>query len=31
MVLGGVLIMVLFERVNPDLRNPTAEIVEETR
>jgi MFS family permease len=31
MVLGGVLILVLFERVNPDLRNPTAEIVEETR
>ena len=31
LVLGGVLIMVLFERVNPDLRDPTAEIVEETR
>ncbi|GAA2086739.1 MFS transporter [Actinomadura alba] len=31
MILGGVLIMTLFERVNPELRDPTAEIVEETR
>jgi len=31
MVLGGVLIMVLFERINPELRDPTAEIVEVTR
>jgi hypothetical protein len=28
MVLGGVLIMVLFEHVDPDQRDPTAEIVE---
>jgi EmrB/QacA subfamily drug resistance transporter len=28
MVLGGVLILALFERVDPDLRNPAAEIVE---
>ncbi|PWU58626.1 MFS transporter [Micromonospora globispora] len=31
MVLGGVLIMALFERVNPELRNPTAEVVEVIR
>jgi EmrB/QacA subfamily drug resistance transporter len=31
MVLGGVLIAVLFERVSTRLRNPTAEIVEEIR
>jgi len=31
MVLGGVLIMVLFERVNPELRDPTAEMVEVAR
>ncbi|MBC6457305.1 MFS transporter [Actinomadura sp. HBU206391] len=31
MVLGGVLIMVLFERVDPDLRDPTAEMVEKSR
>lgn len=28
MVLGGVLILALFERVTPELRDPTAEIVE---
>ena len=31
MVLGGVLITALFERVNPELRNPTAEVVEVIR
>lgn len=31
MVLGGVLIMVLFERVTPELRDPTAEIAAQTR
>jgi len=31
MVLGGVLIMVLFERVNPELRDPTVEMVEVAR
>ncbi|MEY9964160.1 hypothetical protein ABIA33_002202 [Streptacidiphilus sp. MAP12-16] len=30
LVLGGVLIEALFERVDPDLRDPTAEIVEGT-
>ncbi|MEO3853887.1 hypothetical protein [Acrocarpospora sp. B8E8] len=31
MVLGGVLIAVLFERVSPELRGPTAEIVAAAR
>jgi len=31
MVVGGVLISVLFERVSPQLRDPRAEIVERTR
>ncbi|RKR87803.1 EmrB/QacA subfamily drug resistance transporter [Micromonospora pisi] len=31
MVLGGVLILLLFERVDPELRDPTAEIVGATR
>ncbi|MEV4625753.1 MFS transporter [Micromonospora sp. NPDC049523] len=30
MVLGGVLILALFERVNPELRDPTAEMFEKT-
>jgi hypothetical protein len=30
MVFGGLLVMVLFERVDPELRDPTAEIVGET-
>jgi MFS family permease len=30
MILGGALILVLFERVDPALRNPVAEIVEGT-
>jgi EmrB/QacA subfamily drug resistance transporter len=31
MVLGGVLIVVLFERVKPELRDPTAEAIAQTR
>ncbi|GAA0405182.1 MFS transporter [Acrocarpospora corrugata] len=31
MILGGVLILALFERVDPELRDPTAEIVGGTR
>ncbi|GAA0966694.1 hypothetical protein GCM10009555_009190 [Acrocarpospora macrocephala] len=31
MVLDGVLIAVLFERVSPELRDPTAEIVAAAR
>ncbi|MBE1486178.1 MFS transporter [Plantactinospora soyae] len=30
MIFGGLLVMVLFERVDPELRDPTAEIVGET-
>ncbi|MER7898989.1 MFS transporter [Streptomyces sp. NPDC096046] len=31
MIIGGVLIMALFERVDPELRDPTSEIVGQTR
>jgi MFS family permease len=31
LAIGGILIILLFERVNPTLRDPTAEIAEETR